>query len=43
MNRQIKWNEKTNETLLITKFDDGRILCEPITSTEAAELAEELV
>lgn len=36
MIEQLKWDEKTNKTTLITKRDDGSILAEPLTSEEAS-------
>ena len=35
--RYIKWDEVTNNTTLITVWDNGRIDSEPLTSEQAAE------
>ncbi len=37
MEQQLQWDEKTNVTLLVTKNDDGSLLCEPINSEQAAQ------
>lgn len=41
MNQQLKWNEKTNETTLITQQDDGSLLVEPLTSEQATQWTAE--
>ena len=37
MQQQLKWNEQTNECVLITQNDDGTIVSEPLTPEEAAQ------
>ena len=41
MNQQIQWNEKTNQCLLVTQLEDGSLLCEPVSSEEAAQWTSE--
>jgi len=36
IDQQIKWDEKTNETYLVTKWDDEVITSEPISSEDTA-------
>jgi len=35
--QKIDWDEKTNKCFLITKFEDGSILNEPLTTEEASQ------
>lgn len=42
MEQQIQYNEKDNSTLLVTKLDDGSLLCEPISSEQAALLSAKI-
>ena len=37
IDQQLKWNEKTNETALVTQYVDGSIKWENLTSEEAAQ------
>lgn len=41
VNQDIDWDEKTNVCTLITKYADGSILSEPMTSEEAARWTAE--
>lgn len=34
--QQLKWNYETNTGSLITQYEDGSILSEPVSSEEAA-------
>lgn len=36
MKQQIKWNYETNTGSLITQYEDGSILSEPVSAEEAA-------
>jgi hypothetical protein len=35
--QKLSWNEKTNQTTLLTQYEDGTILSEPLTSEEASK------
>ena len=37
MKQQIKWNYETNTGSLITQYEDGSILSEPVSASEAAQ------
>lgn len=37
MIQQLQWDEKTNQCLVVTRFPDGEILCEPATPEQAAQ------
>lgn len=36
LDQQLKWDEVTNQSLLITKFSDGSVSSETLTSEEAS-------
>ena len=42
MEQQLKWNEITNEVILVTKQYDGSLLVEPLTSEQAAKKHAEI-
>lgn len=37
MIQQLKWDEKTNQCMVVTKFPDGSIFAEPATPEQAAQ------
>ena len=36
LDQQLLWNQESNATSLVTKFEDGSLKVEPLTSEEAA-------
>lgn len=36
IDQQVKWDEKTNQTTIITKYENEMIKAEPLTSEEAS-------
>ncbi len=41
IDQQLQWNEDSNACMLVTKFNDGSLLCEPLTPEAAAQWTAE--
>ena len=36
VSQEISWNQETNDLMLVTKYKNGYLYCEPITSEQAS-------